>query len=129
MTGFPYTPLLVEMSTTPLAAFTPKIAVLEATFNMITYTLSLLFKKVISSYHTPSTTYSGVVLPNTVPKPRILIVCADPGVPLLVMVTPATLPCNALTGLASGCLGGAAPGAGGAAPGGAGGRGGPGPGT
>ncbi|MNE10058.1 hypothetical protein D3C80_1027550 [compost metagenome] len=56
--------------------------------------MSLLFRNVISRVKTPSTTYSGLLFELAEPKPLIRTVGWLPGVPVLVTVTPATLPCN-----------------------------------
>src|SRR5258708_26171964 len=70
------------------------MAVLDGSFNTETLSMSAVFRKLISSYQTPSTTYNGLELPPIVPKPRMVTCGEAPGEPLLMMFTPATLPCR-----------------------------------
>src|SRR5687768_9629556 len=74
-----------------------------ASFNTSSDSMSLGLMLFISLVGNPSITYKGFAL-LTVPTPRTRTIGDEPGDPLLVTVTPATLPCNAWPIFTTGCI-------------------------
>ena len=88
------------MIITPLEALVPYIAVADASFKIVklSTSLGLSVANTLESIGRPSKTTSGSLFANNEDPPLILIVGTEPGEPPLVLiVTPATLPVNKLS--------------------------------
>ena len=95
MTAFPSLPRFVVIKITPLAPFTPKTAVADASFNTDIVSTEVISTELIGR-SMPSTKMSGELLFQDVCPRRIISGSSCPGMPVLAVVTiPGKLPVNA----------------------------------
>lgn len=99
---FLFEEFFVVMRITPLAALAPYMAVEEASLRISIFSISLALILRISDVIIPSTIYNGSAPPKTEPTPRILTFGVLPGAPLLMIDTPAALPCIACDAVKTG---------------------------